>query len=174
MDKPKHNPKVFSVPSYSTGQKMALCVRTAIPQDSYISEQSDTLFRLKSLRRTCKHCHQGRPPSPPFNRPRLATCVLPQVHEALNQKAASLGTPWDAERVRKAIWSCAMHSRFGIPVPPVSPTGATAASPQETATAASSSGGRGDSNKPRARKGGSGGDADGAEAATKKQKSRPH
>ncbi|CAB1118238.1 unnamed protein product [Ectocarpus sp. CCAP 1310/34] len=88
-----------------------------------------------------------------------------EVHEALDQKAASLGTPWDAERVRKAIWSCAMHSRFGMTVPPVSPTGATAAS---------SSGGKGDSNKPRARKGGSGGGADGAEAATKKQKSRPH
>ncbi|CAM9178513.1 unnamed protein product [Ectocarpus sp. 4 AP-2014] len=97
-----------------------------------------------------------------------------EVHEALNQKAASLGTSWDAERVRKAIWSCAMHSRFGMTVPPVSPTGAMAASSQGTATAASSSGGRGDSNKPRARKGGSGGDADGAEAATKKQKSRHH
>ncbi|CBJ32028.1 conserved unknown protein [Ectocarpus siliculosus] len=96
-----------------------------------------------------------------------------EVHEALDQKAVSLGTPWDAERVRKALWSCAMHSRFGMTVPPV-PTGATAASPQETATAAAAAGGRGDGDKPRARKSGSGGGADGAEAATKKQKSRPH
>ncbi|CAN0313527.1 unnamed protein product [Ectocarpus fasciculatus] len=95
-----------------------------------------------------------------------------EVHEALDQKAASLGTPWNAERVRKALWSSAMHSRFGMTVPPVSPTPVS----PETATAATaaSSGGSGDRNKPRARKGGSGGGEDGAAAAAaaaKKQKS---
>lgn len=39
-----------------------------------------------------------------------------QVQEALDDKAKSLGSPWDAERVRKALWSCAMHSRFGLSV----------------------------------------------------------
>ncbi|CAM9563595.1 unnamed protein product [Ectocarpus fasciculatus] len=95
-----------------------------------------------------------------------------EVHEALDQKAASLGTPWNAERVRKALWSSAMHSRFGMTVPPVSPT---PVSPETaTAAAAASSGGSGDRNKPRARKGGSGGSEDGAAAAAaaaKKQKS---
>lgn len=45
----------------------------------------------------------------------------PQVAESLDSKAGSLGTPWDAERVRKALWSRAMHSRFDLTVTPTSP-----------------------------------------------------
>ncbi|CAN0340507.1 unnamed protein product, partial [Pylaiella littoralis] len=40
-----------------------------------------------------------------------------QVHDALAEKAKTLGTPWDAERVRKALWSRAMHARFDLPLP---------------------------------------------------------
>lgn len=43
---------------------------------------------------------------------------FPQVQETLEEKAVSLGNPWDAERVRKALWSQAMHSRFGLVVTP--------------------------------------------------------
>lgn len=41
-----------------------------------------------------------------------------QVQETLEEKAVSLGNPWDAEGVRKALWSQAMHSRFGLVVTP--------------------------------------------------------
>ncbi|CAM9519030.1 unnamed protein product, partial [Hapterophycus canaliculatus] len=42
-----------------------------------------------------------------------------EVHETLDAKASSLGAQWDAERVRKALWSRAMHSRFSMAVPAV-------------------------------------------------------
>lgn len=43
--------------------------------------------------------------------------TLSQVQEVLAAKAERLGNPWNAERVRKAIWSRAMHSRFGLDPP---------------------------------------------------------
>ncbi|CAM9891719.1 unnamed protein product [Laminaria digitata] len=73
-----------------------------------------------------------------------------QVQETLEEKAVCLGSPWDAERVRKALWSQAMHSRFGLVVTPC-PGAGTPCSREEGASA-------------------SGEDADGSE--TKRGKSR--
>lgn len=38
----------------------------------------------------------------------------PQVQETLTLKASQLGRAWDAERVRKALWSSAMRFRFTL------------------------------------------------------------
>ncbi|CAM9428977.1 unnamed protein product, partial [Scytosiphon promiscuus] len=66
-----------------------------------------------------------------------------EVREALDAKATSLGAGWDAERVRKALWSRTIHSRFAMEVPAVAPpppaSAATAASAAPTKTKTSSS-----------------------------------
>eukprot|EP00904_Undaria_pinnatifida_P002693 jgi/Undpi1/12424/HiC_scaffold_5.g02096.m1 len=94
-----------------------------------------------------------------------------QVQEKLEEKAVSLGSPWDAERVRKALWSQAMHSRFGLVVMP-SPGAGTPSSRGERASANRDDDEGGGSKKGKSRKSRDADAVSGAKNDEKRHKSR--
>lgn len=135
-----------------------------------------------SLRNDRRQTPHSSLPAP--HRVRARTITLLQVHQALDAKAARLGAPWDAERVRKALWSRAMHSRFQMTVPPIenlppraatssssSSAAASQGSPPPSADGKASAGGSGADDSDRAKKTARGGGGGGGGGGAKRHKS---
>lgn len=89
-----------------------------------------------------------------------------QVQETLDGKAMRLGKRWDAERVRRALWSRAMHSRFNLEMREARlvPESATGASDEGSNEGVGNGGGEA--------KGARGKQKSGAEGRAKRHKSR--